>query len=154
MAVTQPAADIRLLNERIQQESGFVEQLLGQAGQVIVGQRTMIERLLVGLITGGHVLLEGVPGLAKTLTVKTLADCLRQEQVDEPGLLLDALVQQTDVGRGLGGGQFIPSGTGSPIVTAPAPRGAEAAAIRGERPSAAKTTRGPDSFRVRLSLGR
>ena len=77
MAVTQPAADIRLLNERIQQESGFVEQLLGQAGQVIVGQRTMIERLLVGLITGGHVLLEGVPGLAKTLTVKTLADCLR-----------------------------------------------------------------------------
>ena len=44
---------------------------------MIVGQRTMIERLLIGLITGGHVLLEGVPGLAKTLTVKTLADCLQ-----------------------------------------------------------------------------
>ena len=77
MAVTQPAPDIRLLNERIQQESEFVDRLVGQAGQVVVGQRTMIERLLIGLITGGHVLLEGVPGLAKTLTVKTLSDCLR-----------------------------------------------------------------------------
>jgi MoxR-like ATPase len=72
----QPATDIRLVNDRIQQESAFVEALLAQAGQVIVGQRQMIERLLIGLITSGHVLLEGVPGLAKTLTVKTLADCL------------------------------------------------------------------------------
>ncbi|MFL5456504.1 MAG: AAA family ATPase [Myxococcales bacterium] len=54
-----------------------MDQILEQAGQVVVGQRTMIERLLIGLITSGHVLLEGVPGLAKTLTVKTLADCLR-----------------------------------------------------------------------------
>ncbi|MFL5371813.1 MAG: AAA family ATPase, partial [Myxococcales bacterium] len=75
--MTQPAADIRLLQERIQQESTFVDQILEQAGQVVVGQRTMIERLLIGLITSGHVLLEGVPGLAKTLTVKTLSDCLR-----------------------------------------------------------------------------
>ena len=74
---TQPAQDIRLLNDRIQQESSFVDALLQQAGLVIVGQKTMIERLLIGLITGGHVLLEGVPGLAKTLTVKTLADCLQ-----------------------------------------------------------------------------
>src|ERR1700730_15300392 len=73
----QPATDIRLLNDRIQQESAFVEALLAQAGQVIVGQRQMIERLLIGLITGGHVLLEGVPGLAKTLTVKTLSECLQ-----------------------------------------------------------------------------
>ena len=73
----QPANDIRLLNERIAQESAFVEALLQQAGQVIVGQKTMIERLLIGLVTGGHVLLEGVPGLAKTLTVKTLSDCLQ-----------------------------------------------------------------------------
>ena len=73
---TQPATDIRLLNDRIAQESQFVDAVLAQAGQVIVGQRTMIERLLIGLVTGGHVLLEGVPGLAKTLTVKTLADCL------------------------------------------------------------------------------
>jgi len=73
----QPATDIRLLNDRIQQESAFVDALLAQAAQVIVGQRQMIERLLIGLFTGGHVLLEGVPGLAKTLTVKTLADCLQ-----------------------------------------------------------------------------
>jgi MoxR-like ATPase len=72
----QPASDIRLINDRVQQESAFIETLLTQAGQVIVGQRQMLERLLIGLITGGHVLLEGVPGLAKTLTVKTLSDCL------------------------------------------------------------------------------
>jgi MoxR-like ATPase len=73
----QPAADIRLLNDRIQQESSFVDALFAQASQVIVGQKQMIERLLIGLISGGHVLLEGVPGLAKTLTVKTLSDCLQ-----------------------------------------------------------------------------
>ncbi len=72
----QPAPDIRALHDRIVRESAFVDQLLAQAGQVVVGQRNMIERLLIGLVTGGHVLLEGVPGLAKTLTVKTLADCL------------------------------------------------------------------------------
>ena len=74
---TQPAQDIRLLNDRIQQESAFVDALLQQAGLVVVGQKMMIERLMIGLITGGHVLLEGVPGLAKTLTVKTLAECLQ-----------------------------------------------------------------------------
>jgi MoxR-like ATPase len=74
---TLPAADVRLINDRIQEESGFVDRILAQASEVVVGQRTMIERLLIGLITGGHVLLEGVPGLAKTLTVRTLADCLR-----------------------------------------------------------------------------
>ncbi|HEY2030218.1 MAG TPA: MoxR family ATPase [Myxococcales bacterium] len=72
----QPASDIRLLNDRVQEVSSFVETLFAQAGQVIVGQRQMLERLLIGLVTGGHVLLEGVPGLAKTLTVKTLSDCL------------------------------------------------------------------------------
>ena len=73
---TQPANDIRLLNDRIAQESAFVDAVLQQAGRVIVGQKVMIERLLIGLVTGGHVLLEGVPGLAKTLTVKTLSECL------------------------------------------------------------------------------
>jgi MoxR-like ATPase len=73
----QPASDIRLLNDRVQQESAFVDTLFAQAGQIIVGQRQMLERLLIGLVTGGHVLLEGVPGLAKTLTVKTLSDCLQ-----------------------------------------------------------------------------
>jgi MoxR-like ATPase len=76
LATAQPAPDIRELHERIQRESAFVDVLFQQMGQVVVGQRNMIERLLIGLVTGGHVLLEGVPGLAKTLTVKTLADCL------------------------------------------------------------------------------
>jgi len=68
--------DIRALNELVQRESAFVDNLLGEVGKVIVGQRYMLERVLIGLMCGGHVLLEGVPGLAKTLTVKTLADAL------------------------------------------------------------------------------
>ncbi|WP_373046418.1 AAA family ATPase [Vulgatibacter sp.] len=68
--------DIRAINELVQRESAFVDQLLAETGKVIVGQRYMLERLLMGLLTGGHVLLEGVPGLAKTLTVKTLADTI------------------------------------------------------------------------------
>jgi MoxR-like ATPase len=68
--------DVRVINELVHQQSAFVESLSAEVGKVIVGQKTMIERLLIGLLTGGHVLLEGVPGLAKTLTVKTLADAL------------------------------------------------------------------------------
>ncbi len=68
--------DIRALNELVQRESAFVDNLLGEVGKVIVGQKQMLERVLIGLVCGGHVLLEGVPGLAKTLTVKTLADAL------------------------------------------------------------------------------
>ena len=68
--------DVRVINELVQQQSAFVDSLTAEVGKVIVGQKTMIERLLIGLLTGGHVLLEGVPGLAKTLTVKTLADSL------------------------------------------------------------------------------
>ena len=68
--------DVRAVNELVQRESAFVDQVLAEAGKVIVGQRYMLERLLMGLLTGGHVLLEGVPGLAKTLTVKTLADTM------------------------------------------------------------------------------
>ncbi len=60
----------------VQRESAFVDRLLGETQKVIVGQRNVIERVLIGLTCGGHVLLEGVPGLAKTLTVKTLADTL------------------------------------------------------------------------------
>ena len=65
--------EIASINERVKEESQFVESLVGEVGKVIVGQRYMIERLLIGLLTNGHVLLEGVPGLAKTMTVKTLA---------------------------------------------------------------------------------
>ena len=65
--------DIIALNENIAKESAPVGSLISELGTVIVGQRVMIERLLIGLFTSGHILLEGVPGLAKTLTVSTLA---------------------------------------------------------------------------------
>ncbi|AKF83140.1 MoxR-like ATPase [Myxococcus fulvus] len=68
--------DIRALTERVNQESSFVEVLNQETGKVIVGQRYMLERILIGLLCNGHVLLEGVPGLAKTLTVRTVADAL------------------------------------------------------------------------------
>ena len=75
----QAQRDIRELNELVQRESAFVDALLAETGRVIVGQRAMIERLLIGMLTGGHVLLEGVPGLAKTLTVRTLAETMEAE---------------------------------------------------------------------------
>ncbi len=65
--------DIRELNERIQQESAFTEIIRMEMNKVIVGQKYMIERLLIGLLSNGHILLEGVPGLAKTLAIKSLA---------------------------------------------------------------------------------
>jgi MoxR-like ATPase len=69
--------DVHALNEVVAQRSAFVDDLTSEVGKVVVGQRYMIERILIGLLTGGHVLLEGVPGLAKTLTVKTICDCIR-----------------------------------------------------------------------------
>ena len=68
--------DIEAIQEKIQAESAFVGRLLDEVGRVIVGQRHMIERLLVGLLADGHVLMEGVPGLAKTITVRTLANAV------------------------------------------------------------------------------
>ena len=68
--------DVRALNELVAKESAFVDRLMNEVGKVIVGQQYMVERILVGLLTGGHVLLEGVPGLAKTLTVRTLCDTI------------------------------------------------------------------------------
>jgi len=65
--------DIKTLNEMIQRESAFVDTLTAEVGKVIVGQKNMVDRLLIGLLCQGHILLEGVPGLAKTLTIKTLA---------------------------------------------------------------------------------
>jgi MoxR-like ATPase len=72
----QAAFDVKAINELVQAESAFVDRIVAEVGKVIIGQRYMVERLLIGLLTGGHVLLEGVPGLAKTLTVKTLSDTL------------------------------------------------------------------------------
>ena len=71
--------DARLVDTDIEQKSAFLEQLKGAIGEVIVGQEYMIERLLVGLLANGHVLLEGAPGLAKTLAVTTLAQTLTAE---------------------------------------------------------------------------
>ncbi len=68
--------DVRALNEIVEQESAFVDELLSEVRKVIVGQAEMVERLLVGLLTGGHVLIEGVPGLAKTLAVHTICDAI------------------------------------------------------------------------------
>src|SRR6187551_1307206 len=68
--------DVRALNEFVARESAFVDGLTSEVGKVIVGQQYMIERILIGLLTGGHELLEGVPGLAKTLTVRTLCDAI------------------------------------------------------------------------------
>jgi len=71
--MVQTAEDIRNLSDRIQQASGFVSRITDELGKVIVGQQTMVERLLIGMLSNGHVLLEGVPGLAKTLAIKSLA---------------------------------------------------------------------------------
>jgi MoxR-like ATPase len=67
---------IQVINERVQKESVFVETLLAELRKVIVGQKAMLDRLLIGLLSRGHILLEGVPGLAKTLAVKSLADAI------------------------------------------------------------------------------
>ncbi|MBP1648765.1 MAG: MoxR-like ATPase [Bacteroidetes bacterium] len=69
--------DIKAINEKIQRESAFVDILQMEIGKVIIGQKYMVERLLVGLLSNGHILLEGVPGLAKTLSVKTLAAAIQ-----------------------------------------------------------------------------
>ena len=68
--------DIRMLNEMVRAESEFIDRILGEVQKVVVGQTQMVERLLIGMLTGGHVLLEGVPGLAKTLTCKTLSEAM------------------------------------------------------------------------------
>lgn len=68
--------DIRELNERIERQSSFVDSLVMGMNQTIVGQKHLIESLLIGLLSDGHILLEGVPGLAKTLAIKTLSDLI------------------------------------------------------------------------------
>src|ERR1700719_2420694 len=71
------AEDIKQLNEKIQYHCSFIDRLRDEIGRVIVGQNHMLDRLLIGLLSNGHVLLEGVPGLAKTLTIKSLAKAIR-----------------------------------------------------------------------------
>ena len=76
MEQTATALDIGALNEKIEKESAFVEILTMEINKVIVGQKHMVERLLIGLLGQGHILLEGVPGLAKTLAINTLSQAV------------------------------------------------------------------------------
>lgn len=69
--------DIQTIHEKIQKESAFVEEITNEIGKVIIGQKYMVERLLIGLLSNGHILLEGVPGLAKTMAVRTLAGIIQ-----------------------------------------------------------------------------
>ena len=73
----QTTVDIRELQERIERESSFVDALTLGMNQVIVGQKHLVESLLIGMLSDGHILLEGVPGLAKTLAIKTLSDLVK-----------------------------------------------------------------------------
>ena len=77
MSETKQAVDMTALNEKIQKESAFIDLLTMEFNKVIVGQKDMIERLLIGLIGQGHILLEGVPGLAKTLAINTLSQAVK-----------------------------------------------------------------------------
>jgi len=76
MELSNSSVDIKALNEKIEKESAFVDLLTMEINKVIVGQKYMVERLLIGLLGSGHVLLEGVPGLAKTLAINTLAKAI------------------------------------------------------------------------------
>ena len=69
--------DIRELNEKVQRESAFIDLINLEMSKVIIGQKAMVERLLIGLLSNGHILLEGVPGLAKTLAIKSLANVVK-----------------------------------------------------------------------------
>ena len=69
-------AGITAINEEVKHSSAFVQALLGEMSKVVIGQKTLVERLIIGLLANGHVLLEGVPGLAKTLSIKSLAQCM------------------------------------------------------------------------------
>ncbi len=71
------AEDIRLLNEKIQYQGAFIDRIRDEVARVIIGQHYMIDRLLIGLLSNGHVLLEGVPGLAKTLSIKSLSQSVK-----------------------------------------------------------------------------
>ena len=75
----QASVDIEALNQQISLESKFIDDLTAEANKVIVGQERMLERLLLGLLANGHILLEGLPGLAKTLAIKTLASAVGGE---------------------------------------------------------------------------
>lgn len=75
----QTAEDIRLLNEKISHSASFIDKIHAEVGRIIIGQNHMVERLLIGLLSNGHILLEGVPGLAKTLSIRSLAQTINAQ---------------------------------------------------------------------------
>src|SRR5687768_10830143 len=114
MLLTEPmpmsaAFDVKAVNDLVVAESAFVEKITAEVGKVIIGQRYMVERILIGLLTGGHVLFEGVPGLAKTLTVKTLAETIDASfaRIQFTPDLLPADVVGTVI-YNMGSGEFTP----------------------------------------------
>ncbi len=77
--MTMNTASIRQLNEQVQQEALFLQDLLAEVNKVMVGQEALVERVLIALLADGHILLEGVPGLAKTLLIKTMAETIQSD---------------------------------------------------------------------------
>ena len=90
------------ITDLVKQESDFIDSLMSEISKRVVGQHYMIQRMLIGLLTGGHVLLEGVPGLAKTLTVNTLSDAIDlnfQRIQFTPDLMPSDITGTNDAGR-------------------------------------------------------
>ena len=75
----ETATDIRALNEKIEKESAFIELINREMDKAIIGQKYMIDRMIICLLSNGHILLEGVPGLAKTLAIKSLASTIHAD---------------------------------------------------------------------------
>ena len=88
--------NIKELNERIERESVFVDTLRGEMSKVIVGQTHLIDTLLIGLLSNGHILLEGVPGLAKTLAITTLAKAVDADFARIPVDEFDVILADLD----------------------------------------------------------
>ena len=105
---TNTPDDIKAIHDQIYEQSVFVDRLISEIGKVIVGQQYMVERLLIGLLTNGHILLEGVPGLAKTLAVRTLASTVsaRFQRIQFTPDLLPADLTGTMIYQA-GSGEFI-----------------------------------------------
>jgi len=77
--MTMNTASIRQLNEQVQHEALFLQDLLAEVNKVMVGREALVERVLIALLADGHILLEGVPGLAKTLLIKTMAEAIQSD---------------------------------------------------------------------------
>ncbi|MEM7013714.1 MAG: MoxR family ATPase [Verrucomicrobiota bacterium] len=75
-AASSPQVDTNALTQQIEQQCGWITDVKNEMGRAVIGQELLVDRLLIGLLTNGHVLLEGVPGLAKTLTIKSLSGCM------------------------------------------------------------------------------